>query len=126
MESNLNVVGIIRTMDDLGRIVIPKEIRRVIGVKEGDSLDILATTDGSLLLRKVVDNKPVCGCPCATKTEPEKKVVNFVHEREETTKVVKITAEQYKLLDWLIEQGYFDYDLLINDGYPEVEVEDLT
>ena len=126
MESNLNVVGIIRTMDDLGRIVIPKEIRRTIGVKEGDSFDILAMTDGSLLLRKVVDNKPVCGCPCAAKAELEKKVVNFVHEREETTKVVEITAEQYKLLDWLIEQGYFDYDLLINDGYPEVEVEDLT
>ena len=124
MESNLNVVGIIRTMDDLGRIVIPKEIRRVIGVKEGDSLDILATTDGSVLLRKVVDNKPVCDCSCVSKTEPEKKIVNFVDEYEECTKVVKITAEQYKFLDWLIEQGYFHNDLLINDGYPEVE--DLT
>ena len=126
MENNLNVVGIIRTMDDLGRIVIPKEIRRTIGVKEGDRLDILAMTDGSLLLRKVVDNKSVCDSLCVAKTEPEKKVVNFVDEYEETTKVVKITAEQYKLLDWLIEQGYFHNDLLINDDYPEIEVEDLT
>ena len=126
MENNLNVVGIIRTLDDLGRIVIPKEIRRTIGVHEGESLDIVALTDGSILLRKVVDNKPVCGCPCAAKTEPEKKVVNFVDEYEETTKVVKITAEQDKLLEWLIGQGYFHNDLLINDGYPEVEVEDLT
>ena len=126
MENNLNVVGIIRTMDDLGRIVIPKEIRRSMGIKEGDSIDILAMRDGSILLRKVVDNKPVCDSLCVAKTEPEKKVVNFVNEYEETTKVVKITAEQYKLLDWLIEQGYFHNDLLINDGYPEVEVEDLT
>ena len=121
---NINVVGIIRAMDDLGRIVIPKEIRRTIGVHEGDSLDIVAMTDGSILLRKVVDNKPVCGCPCVVKTEPEKKVVNFVDNYNETTKVVKITAEQDKLLDWLIREGYLSSDIDVNNGYPEVE--DLT
>jgi AbrB family looped-hinge helix DNA binding protein len=124
MESNLNVVGIIRTLDDLGRVVIPKEIRRVIGVKEGDSLDIIAMTDGSILLRKVVDNKPVCGCPCATKTEPEKKVVSFVDTLEGTTKVARITAEQDKFLDWLIRNDYLYTDIDVIDGYPEVE--DLT
>ena len=124
MENNLNVVGIIRALDDLGRIVIPKEIRRVINVKEGDSLDIFAMTDGSILLRKVVDNKPVGGCPCVVKTEPEKKVVNFVDNYNDTTKVVKITAEQDKLLDWLIREGYLSSDIDVNNGYPEVE--DLT
>ena len=123
---NINVVGIIRALDDLGRIVIPKEIRRTIGVHEGDSLDIVAMTDGSILLRKVVDNKPVCGCPCGAKTEPEKKVIHFIDEYADSTRVVKITAEQEKLLNWLIEQGYFHDDLLVNDGYPEVEVRDLT
>jgi AbrB family looped-hinge helix DNA binding protein len=124
MENNLNVVGIIRAMDDLGRVVIPKEIRRTIGVKEGDSLDILAMTDGSILLRKVVNNQPVCGCPCAVKTESEKKVVNFVDNYNDTTKVVKITTEQDKLLDWLAREGYLSSDIEVNDGYPEVE--DLT
>lgn len=123
---NINVVGIIRALDDLGRIVIPKEIRRTIGVREGDNLDIVAMTDGSILLRKVVDNKPVCGCPCVAKTEPEKKVIHFIDEYADTTRVVKITAEQEKLLDWLIVQGYFHDDLLVNNGYPELEVEDLT
>ena len=121
-----NVVGIIRAIDDLGRIVIPKEIRKIIGVREGDNLDIFAMTDGRIILRKVVDNKPVCGCPCTTKAEPEKKIVHFIDEYAESTKVVKITAEQDKLLNWLIEQGYFHGELLINDGYPEVEVEDLA
>jgi AbrB family looped-hinge helix DNA binding protein len=74
MENNLNVVGIIRAMDDLGRVVIPKEIRRVIGVKEGDSLDILAMTDGSIILRKVVNNQPVCGCPCAVRPNPKRRL----------------------------------------------------
>ena len=126
MKNNLNVVGIIRALDDLGRIVIPKEIRRTIGVCEGDSLDIVALTDGSIILRKVVDNKPVCGCPCVVKTEPEKKIMHFVDTYADTTRVVKITAEQEKLLDWLIEEDYFNSYIEINNGYPELEVEDLT
>ena len=125
MENNLNVVGIIRALDDLGRIVIPKEIRRTIGVCEGDSLDIVAMTDGSIILRKVVDNKPVCGCPCAVAPKAvEKKVVHFVDDYNETTKVVRITAEQDKLLDWLCNQDFINSNVSVEDGYPEVE--DLT
>lgn len=125
MENNLNVMGIIRTMDDLGRVVIPKEIRRVIGVKEGDSLDILAMTDGSILLRKVVDNKPVCGCPCSTTPAvKEKKVVHFVDNYNDVTKVVKITDEQDNLLNWLINNDYLSCDVDVKNGYPDVE--DLT
>ena len=125
MENNLNVVGIIRAMDDLGRVVIPKEIRRAIGVKEGDSLDILAMTDGSILLRKVVDNKPVCGCPCSTApVAKEKKVIHFVDNYNNVTNVVKITDEQDNLLNWLITNDYLSCDVDVNNGYPEVE--DLT
>lgn len=125
MENNLNVMGIIRTMDDLGRVVIPKEIRRVINIKEGDSLDILAMTDGSIILRKVVDNKPVCGCPCAiTPAVKEKKVVHFVDNYNDVTKVVKITDEQDNLLNWLINNDYLSCDVDVKNGYPDVE--DLT
>ena len=126
MENNLvNVIGIIRTMDDLGRIVIPKEIRRVINIKEGDSLDIFAMTDGSILLRKVVDNKPVCGCPCSTAPAvKEKKVVHFVDNYNDVTKTVQITDAQDNLLNWLITNDYLSCDVDVKNGYPEVE--DLT
>lgn len=125
MENNLNIMGIIRTMDDLGRVVIPKEIRRVINIKEGDSLDILAMTDGSIILRKVVDNKPVCGCPCATTPAvKEKKVIHFVDNYNDVTKVVKITDEQDNLLNWLINNDYLSCDVDVKNGYPDVE--DLT
>ena len=126
MENNLiNVIGIIRTMDDLGRIVIPKEIRRVINIKEGDSLDIFLMTDGSILLRKVVDNKPVCGCPCSTTPAvKEKKVVHFVDNYNDVTKIVKITDEQDNLLSWLINNDYLNSEVDVNNGYPEIE--DLT
>ena len=36
----MKLTGIIRRIDDLGRVVIPKEIRRNMGIKEGDSLEI--------------------------------------------------------------------------------------
>lgn len=125
MENNLNVVGIIRAMDDLGRVVIPKEIRRVIGVKEGDSLDILAMTDGSILLRKVVNNQPVCGCPCSTTPAvKENKIIHFVDNYNNVTKVVKVTNEQDNLLNWLITNDYLSCDVDVHNGYPEVE--DLT
>lgn len=42
-------VGIIRSFDDLGRIVIPKEIRRRLGIVEGDRAEIFPSEDGILL-----------------------------------------------------------------------------
>lgn len=54
--------GIIRRVDELGRIVIPKEIRRKLGIKDGDPLEIFTTRDGEVLFKpyqgesKVVDN----------------------------------------------------------------------
>lgn len=44
--------GIIRRIDDLGRIAIPKEVRRVLKIKEGDPLEIFTEKDGSICLKK--------------------------------------------------------------------------
>lgn len=46
----MQATGIIRRMDDLGRIVIPKEIRRFVGMKEGGAYEIFVS-DGSLVLK---------------------------------------------------------------------------
>lgn len=43
--------GIVRKLDDLGRIVIPKETRKVLGIKEGDSLEVF-TEGESIVLKK--------------------------------------------------------------------------
>lgn len=45
-------VGIVRRIDDLGRIVIPKEMRKELGYNEGDSFEIFKTEDGGVYLRK--------------------------------------------------------------------------
>ena len=47
----MKATGIVRRIDDLGRVVIPKEIRGTLGIREGDPLEVY-TTDGGVLFRK--------------------------------------------------------------------------
>lgn len=47
----MNTVGIIRRVDDLGRIVVPKEIRQQLKIREGDPLELFANKDGSILMK---------------------------------------------------------------------------
>ena len=48
----MKATGIIRRIDDLGRIVIPKEIRRTMGIREGDPLEIYTDRDGCVIFKK--------------------------------------------------------------------------
>ena len=48
----MKATGIVRRIDDLGRIVIPKEIRRTMKIREGDPLEIFTDKDGTVLFKK--------------------------------------------------------------------------
>ena len=48
----MKATGIVRRIDDLGRVVIPKEIRRTLRIREGDPLEIFTNTDGGVIFRK--------------------------------------------------------------------------
>ena len=48
----MKATGIVRKIDDLGRIVIPKEIRKSLRIREGDPLEIYIENDGEIILRK--------------------------------------------------------------------------
>lgn len=52
--------GIARKIDDLGRIVIPAETRRMFNIREGDHLYI-TVDNGNILLRKMTDTCTFCG-----------------------------------------------------------------
>jgi transcriptional pleiotropic regulator of transition state genes len=52
--------GIARKIDDLGRIVIPAETRRMFNIREGDHLYI-AVEGGNIVLRKMTDSCTFCG-----------------------------------------------------------------
>ena len=48
----MKATGIVRRIDDLGRIVIPKEIRRNLHIREGDPLEIFLEEDGGVVFKK--------------------------------------------------------------------------
>ena len=48
----MKATGIVRRIDDLGRVVIPKEIRRTMRIREGDPLEIFTNGDGGVVFKK--------------------------------------------------------------------------
>lgn len=130
-----NIIGIIRIMDDLGRVVIPKEYRRATNIKEGDSFEIFATSDNTLILRKATV-KEVDGvmvkvettvAPVATPTPSNKHTYYFQNEYDDNEKhVFTINDDQDKLLDWLCENDLISSDYIIERGLPDIEIADLT
>ena len=53
----MKATGIVRRIDDLGRVVIPKEIRRTLRVREGEPLEIFTDREGQIILKKY---EPAC------------------------------------------------------------------
>ena len=48
----MKATGVVRRIDDLGRVVIPKEMRKVHRIKEGDPLEIFTDKEGEIILKK--------------------------------------------------------------------------
>ena len=48
----MKATGIVRRIDDLGRVVIPKEIRRTLHIRESDPLEIFTSNDGEVIFKK--------------------------------------------------------------------------
>lgn len=56
----MKFTGIVRKMDPLGRIVIPKDLRRTLGISEGDPIEVFTEAD-KIILRKYNPGCVVCG-----------------------------------------------------------------
>lgn len=55
----MKATGIVRRIDELGRVVIPKEIRRSLRIKDGDPLEIFTSRDGEIIFKKYDDGRAV-------------------------------------------------------------------
>ena len=64
----MKATGIVRRIDDLGRVVIPKEIRRTLRLREGDPLELFVDGDGGVTFKKYY--------PEATYEEDIKSIIN--------------------------------------------------
>lgn len=60
MNTSLKSTGIVRKVDELGRIVIPKELRKVFDIKEKDALEIFTSND-AIVLKKYAPFCTFCG-----------------------------------------------------------------
>lgn len=56
----MKATGIVRRVDDLGRIVLPKELRQTMGIRTGDPMEIYTDAD-SIILRKYAPGCAFCG-----------------------------------------------------------------
>lgn len=48
----MRATGVVRRIDDLGRVVIPKEVRRTLRIRDGDPLEIFVDRDGEVILKR--------------------------------------------------------------------------
>ena len=53
----MKATGIVRRIDDLGRVVVPKEIRRTLRIREGDPLEIFTEQNGAIVLKKIFPHR---------------------------------------------------------------------
>lgn len=129
----MKATGIVRRMDDLGRVVVPKEIRRALHMCEGDALEIytdnfnnrpvvclakydLEATDTE---EKRVDATPEQVQP--TGREPYQTItVNF--DQDGSTIVYKLDKNSYDLFVDLYNRGFLHYDLNWDEGNSIEEV----
>lgn len=93
----MRATGIVRHVDDLGRIVIPKEIRRSLRIYEGEPLEMYVEGDGLVLKKHVQPNdfdkllaqlEKITDCASGLGYWDEVKVLN------ETEKVIKKISEK--------------------------------
>ena len=53
----MKATGIVRRIDDLGRVVIPKEIRRTLRLRDGDPMEIFTDREGTVILKQVLSHR---------------------------------------------------------------------
>lgn len=113
------------TIDDLGRIELPSMVTDILNLNHsGDSLTIGIELDKNgrphVLL---ITNYMKAEMP---KVEKEETKTYTFYSDDTLPKVIKISKEQDKFFDWLIEQDYFRTDVEMRIGLPEIDIEDLT
>ena len=91
----MKATGIVRRIDDLGRVVIPKEIRRTCNIREGDPLEIFLQ-DGAVVFRKY--NPTYRDDLMATLQDAADYYDNYEYDRSTAERLRKIAKEIDALL----------------------------
>lgn len=122
----MKATGIVRRIDDLGRVVIPKELRRMMEIVEGDPLEIFTTTDKQIVLQKYHEGEPEKnGLEVSAEPKEEKYYKATIHDTA-NNKIVYLNLSQtaWELLYWLEGNEFFHDDISISEGH-KITTEDF-
>lgn len=114
----MKAIGVIRRIDDLGRIVIPKELRRTLGIKEGDALEIVATSNNGVFIQKCGEADEDDPMPKGIELSEENSLYSFRDNWGEDH-LVTLSPNAIRLLQWLENQG-----LLVEDSWHKIVPDD--
>ena len=101
----MKATGIVRRIDDLGRIVIPKEIRRTLRIKEGDPLEIFTDRQGEVIFKKYspISELQTFAAEYADTLQRTSSMPIFICDRDEIIAVSGASKKEY--LDRKISKG---------------------
>ena len=101
----MKATGIVRRIDDLGRIVIPKEIRRTLRIKEGDPLEIFTDREGEVIFKKYspISELQTFASEYADTLQRTSSMSIFICDRDEIIAVSGASKKEY--LDRKISKG---------------------
>ena len=93
----MKATGIVRRIDDLGRVVIPKEIRRTMRIKEGDPLEIYTDRDGEVIFKKYspIGEMQEFASRYAEALQKTSSVPIFICDRDEIISVAGASKREY-------------------------------
>ena len=140
----MTTTGIIRRIDELGRIVIPKEIRKKLRIDNGESLEILIEDD-NIILKKyspveslndvvskyveifsqvikcniiVVDRKKVIGVAGNIKKQyQDKNITDFtLHSIDRRDNFVERQKKEFNFVEEITDSGYYSFSSIVNNG----------
>ena len=83
----MKATGIVRCIDDLGRVVIPKEVRKTMKIREGDPMEIFVDQEGEVILKKYSPVKEI-----------EDFAQDYTDSLNETTKRVACISDRYSFI----------------------------
>lgn len=89
---NIKPTGVIRRVDDLGRIVIPRELRKQLGIVDGTPMELSVTENGSIIIKRHAYAESLLPLCYAMETQLEESYTEVVNELGED-QVKKIQAQ---------------------------------
>ena len=120
----MRATGIVRRIDDLGRVVIPKELRRHMGIVEGDPLEIFTTNEGQVILKKYHENEPEKNGLVVEPSAEEEGIKVTLKPYDGEKAFLTLSKSAYDLLRYLEDCGYLDDDIRITKGH-DLEIVDF-